>query len=58
MAANESDQSHADVERIARLLAAARQEVQPGGRADELFAALYGELHRMARRELHRGFAP
>lgn len=58
MAASENDQARADVQRIAELLAAARRDAQPDGRTDALFAALYGELHRLARRELHRGFGP
>ena len=39
------------------LLAAQHQGSLDGAGADRLFALLYGELHRLARRELHRGLA-
>lgn len=43
---------------MAALLAGAERGGLNGGQADTLFAALYRELHRLARRELHRGFGP
>jgi RNA polymerase sigma factor (TIGR02999 family) len=45
------DDEPADVAVLARLLAQAGAGGEP---ADTLFAALYRELHRLARRELHR----
>ncbi|MFO1330074.1 MAG: ECF-type sigma factor [Rubrivivax sp.] len=39
------------------LLAAQQQGRLDGAGADRLFALLYGELHRLARRELHRGLS-
>lgn len=39
------------------LLAAQQQGTLDGAGADRLFALLYRELHRLARRELHRGLA-
>jgi RNA polymerase sigma factor (TIGR02999 family) len=44
--------------RIAELLAAADRDGLRDDQADALFTALYRELHRMARRELHRGVGP
>lgn len=58
MAEPPHDDAGEDANRIANLLAVADRGELPEGQSDALFAALYRELHRMARRELHRGFAP
>jgi RNA polymerase sigma factor (TIGR02999 family) len=48
---------HADLDQVSRLLAAAERGGLGQAEFDGLFAALYRELHRIARRELFRGGA-
>ncbi len=52
------DDAADDTGRVSELLAAAERGELREGQADALFAALYRELHRLARRELHRGAGP
>lgn len=58
MSAPSNDAASNDVDQVSALLDAAERGDAHGGSTDALFAALYRELHRIARRELHRGAGP
>lgn len=49
------DESSGDAEQVSALLAAVEHGEPQGRPTEALFSALYRELHRIARRELHRG---
>ena len=55
MPSTNDDEASADAEQVSALLAAAERGEPHDRTAEALFSALYRELHRIARRELHRG---